>query len=707
MRSEAREYIEDLGPAPRSASQHRSARGKHVYWCLVSQLPRQLRFIAIACLVIGLATPAVAQVRPGLPGFPAAGAVRPAPTADARRVPEAPKIDGRLDDPAWAISEFVDDFTQRDPHEGLPASEPTTVRITYDDEALYIGARLGDSADVTSRLGRRDMPLAASDWFRVSFDSYRDRRGGFRFDVNPDGVRRDATLTSGGVTSNATPLGGAEGDLAWDAVWDAATSVDEHGWTVELRIPFSQLRFSTAEEQTWGLQLERIIARKQEHAQFSFRPKSEPSGVVAFGDLTGLRGIKPGRPLELVPYVLADADTLNAEGNPFRGHTDLGANAGLDARFRLSSSMVLSATANPDFGQVEVDPAIINLSAFEVRLEEKRPFFVEGAANFRFGGAVNGPGGNASALLYSRRVGRPPQIGLNASAADVPGVTRILGAAKVSGKTASGWSVGALNAITSEERARYLDTGGAEQRRTVEPRTNYFTTRLNREFNGGLSAIGGIVTSVNRQIGEPATAAALRGSAYTGGIDFTHDWAQRAWSLGGYVVGSQVAGTSHAIGAAQRSSSRYYQRPDSGTLRFDPDATSMSGYASTIQLRKQSGLHWTGDAWVGVISPGFEINDAGFLQRGDRVATGGAIRYSQRSPSLIFRSWTVNLVQNHTRNYDGDWIEKILRPSAQVTFLNYWDFDFSGNFDREHKDDRLTRGGPLAIKPRSWSTVFG
>ncbi len=643
----------------------------------------------------------------GIPGFPSSGALRTRPTTPALRMATPPHIDGRLDDDTWAGTPAIDTFTQLDPTEGAPVSEITEVRITYDDEAIYIGARLRDSSPVTSRLGRRDMPITSSDWFRVSFDGYNDGRSGVRFDVNPSGVRRDATLSASSTGTTAS-FGGTEGDLAWDAVWAAETTVDETGWTAELRIPFSQLRFAgTREQQIWGLQLERIIDRTQEHALFSFAPKSEPGGVAAFGDLHGLQGIRPGRPLELVPYAMSNADLVDTGGNPLRSSRELGINAGLDARYRITSSMILSATVNPDFGQVEVDPAIINLSAFEVRLEEKRPFFVEGAANFRFGGNITGPGGNAAALLYSRRVGRPPQVGISAAQSDLPGVTRILGAAKISGKSSGGWSVGVLDAVTGEERGRFIDGAGTEQRAVVEPRSNYFTGRLNKEFRRGMTSFGGIVTSVNRQLGDERAAATLRSSAYTGGVDFVHEWADRTWALGGYFVGSQIAGSTDAIRQAQRSSSRYYQRPDSTRLRFAPTATSLGGYASTVQIRKPSGRHWTGDFWVGVISPGFEINDAGFLQRGDRIATGGALRYSQRQPGRVLRNWSTSLIQNHTKNYDGDWIEKILRPSATVTFLNYWDLTFNGNYERERMDDRLTRGGPLAVKPASWSSRFG
>ena len=293
-------------------------------------------------------------------------------------------------------------FVQRDPDEGVPASEATEVRIAYDDEAMYVAARMHDRGTVTSRLGRRDMVNTSSDWFRVSLDSYYDRRSAFRFEVNPAGVRRDSAISGGG--GNA----GADGDLAWDAVWDAAATIDADGWTAEMRIPFSQLRFTAADEQTWGLQLERLIDRRQELSMFSFTPKSEQGGVPSFGDLTGLRGLRPGRKLELLPYVLSQGTFQPESSNPFVSERDMDAAAGLDARYRITSNLTLTATANPDFGQVEVDPAVINLTAFETRFEERRPFFVEGASSFRFGGTVGGPSAAAASVLYSRRIGRAP-----------------------------------------------------------------------------------------------------------------------------------------------------------------------------------------------------------------------------------------------------------------------------------------------------------
>ncbi|MBW3628314.1 MAG: carbohydrate binding family 9 domain-containing protein [Gemmatimonadetes bacterium] len=629
----------------------------------------------------------------------AAGGLRAAPAAAALRVEVAPQLNGRLDDAAWAQAPAMGEFTQLDPDEGRPASERTDFRIVYDDQAVYVGARLHDRGPITSRLGRRDMTTGASDWFVVSLDSYLDRRTAFRFEVNPSGVRRDAAIGGAGAGGGGGG-GGAFGDLAWDAVWDASTSVDAEGWTVEMRIPFSQLRFTTAAEQTWGLQVERTIDRRQEVALFSFTPKSEAGGVPAYGSLTGLQGIRPGRPLELIPYVLSQGNFIDRGGSPFRSDRELQANAGLDARYRITSNLTLTATLNPDFGQVEVDPAVINLSAFETRFEERRPFFVEGSSSFRFGGTVGGPSAAAASLLYTRRLGRTPQIGVRGSQLDVPPATSILGAAKLSGKTANGWSLGVLNAVTGREEARYLDPDGLTQRALVEPRSNYFVGRVNRELRQGRTTIGGILTTLNRDVGGDSAARVLRGGAYTGGLDFVHEWANRGWGLSGFAVASHVEGSQRAIELTQRSANRYFQRPDAESIGLDPFATSMTGMAASVQLRKLAGLHWTSDSWVQVISPAFETNDVGFLQRADRRAFGMGVTYNERRPGKLLRNYRITNYVNYGRNYDGDEIEHFWWQRFTWTHLNYWQAGVNWRIEPERTDDRFTRGGPLAMRPR-------
>lgn len=607
-----------------------------------------------------------------------AAAQAPPPSATATRVASAPAIDGVLDDAAWSQAPAITSFTQRDPEEGRPASEATDIRIIYDHEALYVGATLRDGNPVTSRLGRRDMPITGSDWLRISIDSLHDRRTAFRFDVNPSGVRRDAAF-SGGSTNG-------EGDLAWDGVWDAAAHVDETGWRVEIRIPFSQLYFSTADRQTWGLQIERIIDRRQETSSFSFTPKSELGGVPAFGTLSGLEGLRPGRKLELLPYLLTRARNSDASGR-----------SGLDARYRITSNVTLAATANPDFGQVEVDPAVINLTAYETRFEEKRPFFVEGASSFKFGGTVGGPSAAAASVFYSRRLGRAPQLSFSGTDLDMPETATILGAAKLSGKTPGGWSIGVLNAVTDRETATSLNAQGIEQRGLVEPRTNYFVGRVARELRHGQTSVGGIFTSLTRE--DAVEAAGLRRTAHTTGLDFVHEFAHRTWAVTGFLIGTQVTGTEKAILATQRSSTRYFQRPDARAFNLDPRATSMNGAAASVQLKKSAGLHWTTDSWIQMVSPGFEINDVGFLTRADRRGFGQGVTYSERRPGKVFREWRSTTYINRATNFDGDLIDYFYWTSLSVTHLSYWQFNGSVWYEPERTDDRFTRGGPTALRP--------
>ncbi|MBI4540810.1 MAG: carbohydrate binding family 9 domain-containing protein, partial [Gemmatimonadetes bacterium] len=329
-----------------------------------------------------------------------------APVAMATEASATIEVDGQLDEAAWAAAPALTEFTQLDPREGEPVSEPTEVRILYDTDALYVGARLRDSARPSARLGRRDGMIPNSDWFAVALDSYHDHLTSFRFAVNPSGVRRDQVIYGGGSLEGG--FEGRGGDSSWDPVWDVATSVSDSGWVAEMRIPFSQLRFGRQDEQRWGIQLERRINRKQEQALFAFTPKSEAAGVARYGHLQGIQGIRASRKLEVLPYVAAQAERRTVPANPEAGFAnplqngrDRFSSAGVDLAYRASSNVTVNATLNPDFGQVEVDPAVINLTAFETRFEERRPFFVEGAELFRFGtagggglgGGFGGPGG--------------------------------------------------------------------------------------------------------------------------------------------------------------------------------------------------------------------------------------------------------------------------------------------------------------------------
>jgi hypothetical protein len=642
---------------------------------------------------------------------------RDVPVVRASRAAGRIVLDGALDEEAWAEAQPATSFTQLDPFEGQTGSEETKVFILYDDEALYVGAVLSDRSPVSTRLGRRDGWMMDTDWLTISLDSYNDHRTGFKFEVNPSGVRGDEALSAGEDR---------HGDSSWDPVWETATQVTDEGWTAELRIPLSQLRFGTAEGQVWGVQITRDIARNREKQLFSFTPKDEAAGIARYGHLEGIRGLRRPRGLELLPYVQSRAEFVPIHqdedvdfGNPYRDGSDFFYGAGMDLKYRLSSNLTLGATFNPDFGQVEVDPAVVNLTAFETRFEEKRPFFVEGAGIFSFGEGGGGggpggggggrsmfggggpPGGGPTQLLYSRRIGDAPPGDTPSEAVydEIPDATTIITAAKLTGQTSGGWSLGLLEAVTGRETANFVDESGQSGEAEVAPRTNYLVARLRKDFRAGQSAVGGIATAVNRDLGDEALASELRSSAYTGGFDFLHEWADRTWALSGQVAGSRIAGKKEVIEAAQSSSARYYQRPDAHHIELDPETTSLSGYTASVELRRQAGLHWRGDLELSATSPGFEVNDLGFQKDADRREAELRVEYQENRPGETFRNWEISTQPRLQWNFNGDRLDTNLSVQGRFTLLNYWSTRLSYERVFESMDDRLTRGGPLAKKP--------
>ena len=638
-----------------------------------------MRLLPAAALATAVATSANAQ---DVPDHASA-----APVALAVRARGELRIDGRLNEASWNAATPVTTFTQRDPVAGAPSAERTEVRILYDADAVYVGARLHDSSGrVSTRLGRRDSELSSSDWFTVTLDSYHDHLTAFRFGVNPSGVRRDEKVSTD------------DEDSSWDPVWDAAATSDAGGWTAEMRIPLSQLRFPRTDAQTWGVQFVRVIARTNEESWFSFTPKRERAGVPRFGHLTGMNGLVPRGRLELLPYLVTRArfntpprDDEVAFSNPYRDGSEQAAELGLDLKYRVASNITLDATVNPDFGQVEVDPAVVNLTAFETRFEERRPFFIEGAEIFSFSG---------SELFYSRRIGAPPPGRVPSSSVydDMPENSTILAAAKLSGK-AAGWSLAVLDGVTGRERASYVTADGLRGKSDVSPLSNFFVSRVRREMREGASVIGGMATVVNRDLGDDALAARVRSQAFAGGMDFTHDWSDRKWSLSGFLAGSHIAGSNAVITAAQRSSARYYQRPDARQFGLDSTATSLSGFAGQLALERAAGEHWRGDVGFSTVSPGYEINDLGFQSRADQHHAYATLEYVHEEPGRILREWNLEGGPRAAWNYDGNRINTRVNIEGFAQFLNYWDVDFEVNHEFAAFDDRLTRGGPLVRIP--------
>jgi hypothetical protein len=661
----------------------------------------------VICRVVGLAF-VVAVANDGLlaqtsarPQIPAAARVTAPPalsTLRASRRAGDVVLDGRLDDAAWQTAAFArDQFTQSWPNPGQPGTEATEVRVLYDDDAIYVGMRMFDSRpdSIAAQLARRDAQGIYSDWAHVIIDSYHDRRTAFRFTVNPKGVQKDV------YNSNDN-----QEDSNWDAVWDVATRVDSLGWVAEYRIPLSQLRFGDApkgEERLWGFQVMRDIARKNERVAFNpWQP--DGSGFVSrFGQLTGIADLRQPQRLEVLPY--ASAKVTRAPGNvsdPFYRKTDAVPNMGADVRYGLPGGLTLSATINPDFGQVEVDPATVNLSAFETFYPEKRPFFLEGADVFNFGQLRRHNDYGGQTFFYTRRIGRAPSrypSGGSIAFVDMPEQTRIAGAAKVTGRKGP-WTIGILDALTAEEQADVAGLSGAiDSATTVEPMTNFLAGRLRRDARKGQTVIGSMMTLINRQQ-SPLFTNMLSTSAGFGGVDFEHRWAKGKYVISGFGLGSQVNASAPVIAAIQRAPAHYFQRPDAERLSYDPTRTRLTGYYNEVAIAK-NGQHF-GSLAIKDVSPNFEINDVGFHGRVDYRAVSPFWGYQTNKKDSWSQSKFAGVWSNYVWNYDGTMIYHGYGGNANATFNNMWGGNIGFNASPRYFDDRLLRGGPVASRPSSF-----
>jgi Domain of unknown function (DUF5916)/Carbohydrate family 9 binding domain-like len=622
----------------------------------------------------------------------AAAAPNTPPSAVAVPVPEATaiKLDGELSEAVWEHAPAITDFRQRDPKEGAMPTFATDVRIAYDATTMYVAvvAHDSDPSRIVGLRTRRDTS-SPSDWIRVMIDSFHDRRSAFEFAVNPAGVKLDKYWFDDGNSD----------DIGWDAVWDVAVSKDAAGWRAEFRIPFSQLRFRQSDATTFGFAVVRTIGRLNETDTWPLLAKSANGFVSSFGDLTGLRVDGKPKRLEVVPYAVAQVATNPpADGNPLIPHTDPGASVGVDLKYAVRPGMTLTATVNPDFGQVEADPAVVNLSGFETFFSERRPFFVEGSGMFQFNVDCND--GQCSGLFYSRRIGRAPRgepstpVGGYASS---PAQTTILGAAKLTGR-AGKFSIGAMNAITADEDAT-IAVGPVRLKQSVEPLTSYSIVRARREFDNQ-SSLGFIGTSTNRRL--TADTSFLPANAFTGGVDW--DW--RVWkryAVQGYWAGSEVQGDAAAIGDLQQSTVHSFQRPDADHLEYDPTRTSLGGYGAMLALAKIGGERVRFNSNVAVKSPGFDINDVGYMRRADQRTMSNWMQWRNERPSKYLRSFRFNLNQWAGWNYGGDRLYAGYNVNAHWMFVNNWATGMGANYNPRGFDDRATRGGPGAYNNRTTS----
>jgi hypothetical protein len=601
-----------------------------------------------------------------------APAVASARASTATRAAKAPVLDGRDDDDIWRTAQPITGFRQFDPVEDGEPPLPSEAKVAYDDRYIYVFVRAFDPHPDSIRaiLSRRDT-WTVSDRIWVMIDSYHDRRTGYEFGVNPVGVKFDMAISNDGNE-----------DDSWDGVWDVATRIDDKGWTAEYRIPLSQLRFPKADTHTFGFSIWRDIARSNVRTSWPVWRRTKPGMVSQFGEISGFDGIGAPRRLEVTPYTVAkDLGAINENNTP--GRTQL-MTAGADIKYGLTSNLTVDATVNPDFGQVEADPSVLNLTAFETYYQERRPFFLEGAGIFSFDLDCND--GRCSGLFYSRRLGRAPQLYDYYANASTKQNTNIVAAAKLTGRLANGLSVGVLDAAT--ERV----SGPLNQ--TVEPRTNYFVGRFTQDFRNGNSGVGVMLTATNRQ-NDVWSRDYLRSAAYAVGVNARHKFWDNNYEVSGNLVVSRVEGTAAAIDSTQQDAVHYYQRPD-GNLGFDTTRTSLDGSTLSVGLSKNGGGITRFYSGLKRTSPGFEINDAGFLSRADQQSYSNWFQLAYNKPTSWYRKAFVNFNEWTNWNTGGLLTDFGGNINAHAQFTNQWWGHIGYNLNNLGAvyDDRAARGGP-------------
>jgi Domain of unknown function (DUF5916)/Carbohydrate family 9 binding domain-like len=597
--------------------------------------------------------------------------------------PAAVRISGELKEESWQRATAVDSFVQRDPQEGGAPSQKTEFRVAYDSATLYVKVRAFDTEPdkIKTYLTRRDGD-SPSDWIRVLIDSYHDGRTAYEFAVNPSGVKQDRYWFN---DNNR--------DDGWDAVWDVKVARDQSGWSAEFHIPFSQLRFTPGESNTFGFAVSRQIGRLNETSTWPLLPRGATGYVSSFGELGGLSLARSPKRLEMMPYTVGDLSRQRTGGNPLEKASDPGASFGVDVKYALTTGLTLTTTINPDFGQVEADPAVVNLSAFETFFSERRPFFVEGSGMFRFDSeCMDGP----CQMFYSRRVGRAPQATGELPSGDniyteSPAQTTILGAGKLTGRV-GGYSVGVMTALTQQEVGTVLE-GATRFEKPVEPLTAYTIARIRREFKSQ-SAYGLMMTATNRGVKD--VAAFLPNSAYTGGADWDLR-IRKNYALTGFLSGSTVRGDAAAIDAIQQNSRHYFQRPDATSFSLLPGATSLNGAGGRVRFGQIGGESIRFNTEYGFKSPGFDLNDTGFLRRADQRWTANWFQLRNEKPNKYLRSRYINFNYFSTWNYDGDRLFSGGNVNASFNFVNNWSAGGGIGAQPHGFDDRVTRGGPGAV----------
>ncbi|WP_420458244.1 DUF5916 domain-containing protein [Neolewinella sp.] len=615
---------------------------------------------------------------------------------------DVPLIDGSPTEAAWDLVEWSGDYTQFSPNADKPPTQQTFLKILYDDRNLYVAYRCLDSdpSRIEARMSRRDdFP---GDWVELNIDSYHDKRTAFSFTVSASAVKGDEFISNDGNNW----------DSSWNPIWETRTQVDSTGWTAEVRIPLSQIRFSAGSEQVWGIQSTRMDFRMDERSLWQAQDRNASGWVSRFGELRGLKDLQPRRNIELQPYVLAQYSTYPAEeDNPFVDGADNRFSTGLDARFGVTNDLTLDLTINPDFGQVEADPGALNLDGYQIFFREQRPFFVEGQNIFDFSLSNAEAGGSHTSdqLFYSRRIGGSPHrfVGSDGGRSfyvDQPDNTTILGAAKFSGKTQSGLSVGLLQSTTQRELAT-IDLNGERSETVVEPLTNFQVGRVQQDFRGGDTYVGAIFTGVQRSLDDDPELSFLHRRAYAGGADFVHRWKDRAWYVAGNTVLSSVSGSKEAILETQTGFEHFFQRPDAEHLQVDSSATRLNGSSGMLKVGNLAGnvIFETGATWR---SPGFEINDIGFMRNADEINYFGWAARRWQEPFSIFRRFQINGNYYATFDFSGESLNQSINTNSHANFTNFWSMGGGGTYTLQRASKTDLRGGPV-LRQSAGAEYFG
>jgi len=610
---------------------------------------------------------------------------RPKRVLQTQRIDEPPVIDGRLTDSCWAVGKWESDYTQFTPTYGARPTYKTELKIFYDDKNIYAGIRAyDDMSKISRKLDRRDQ--FSGDLVGLHFDSYFDHRTAFEFDLTSAGQKLDVWVENDGW------------DMNWDAVWYGKVAYEDSAWTAEFKIPLSQLRYSPKENQVWGLDSWRLVERLHEESQWNLVANDGTGAVYTFGELHGLEGLKKNRRFEVAPYLSSKLTTMEKiDGNPFTSNPDFKGQGGVDARIGISNNTTLYATINPDFGQVEADPSVMNLTAFETYFEEKRPFFVEGKSimDFTF---------DEDKLFYTRRVGHAPSYNPGYSMMEMPENTTIAGAMKLSGKTSNGLSFGIIESVTTKEYAEIYDNG-EEFSQIVEPLSNYFIGRFQQEYDRGNTLIGGILTHTHRSI-KNEHLHFLSNNALTFGADFTRYWKDRKYFLESKLIGSNINGDKEAIQRLQMSSARYYQRPDNSGVEYDPNQTKLNGIGASVKAGKWSKGHWRYNEEINYRSPGLELNDLGYMMLANLLKNNTSVSYIETENKGIFKNFEINTEQQNAWNSSGEGLYSQALLSTHIEFMNSWMTILSGQYKWKINDERILRGGPSMKLPDQFVTNF-